>query len=161
MRLDGLCPGSQGWQYVGVRGELAGSPGSRPHSPGYIKDWGEEEIWGGEERCLSTLYFITSLLSHQMISGAKDLVSSQMARTKDALSTGMASIVDTAKGVVQGGLGMTQSTLTVTKDAVASGATGAVGVAKGALQTGIDATKTVATGTKDAVSIQLFICSER
>ena len=77
------------------------------------------------------LCFITSLLPHQMISGAKDLVSSQMARTKDALSTGMASIVDTAKGVVQGGLGMTQSTLTVTKDAVASGATGAVGVTKG------------------------------
>nr|XP_031545536.1 perilipin-4 [Vicugna pacos] len=93
--------------------------------------------------------------SDKMISGAKDLVCSKMTKTKDAISSGMASVVDTAKGVVQGGLGMTRSTLTGTKDAVASGVTGAVGVAKGAVQTGMDTTKTVLTGTKDAVSTGL------
>ena len=103
----------------------------------------------------STLCLITNVLPHQVISGTNDLVWSKMTRTKDAFSSGMANVVDTAKGVVQGGLGMTQSTLTGTKDAVSTGLTGAVNMAKGAIQTGMDTTKTVLTGTKDAVSTGL------
>ncbi|KAF0887334.1 PLIN4 protein, partial [Crocuta crocuta] len=80
-----------------------------------------------------------------------DLVSSKMTKTKDAVSTGMANVVDTATGVVQGGLGMTRSALTGAKETVASGVTGAVSMAKGTVQTGLDTTKTVLTGTKDTV----------
>ncbi|XP_036898498.1 perilipin-4 [Sturnira hondurensis] len=93
--------------------------------------------------------------SDKMISGAKDLVCSTMTKTKDAISSGVANVMDSAKDVVQGGLGMTQPVLTGTKEAVASGVTGAVGVAKGAIQTGMETTKTVLTGTKDAVSTGL------
>ncbi|CAK7293667.1 PLIN4 [Vulpes lagopus] len=89
--------------------------------------------------------------SDKMISGAKDLVCSKMTKTKGAISSGMANMVDTAKGVVQGGLGMTRSALTGTKETVASGVTGAVNVAKDTVQTGLDTTKTVLTGTKDTV----------
>ncbi|XP_039734329.1 perilipin-4 isoform X6 [Pteropus medius] len=91
----------------------------------------------------------------KMTSGAKDVVCSTMTRTKDAISSGMANVVDSAKGAVQGGLGMTRSALTGTKEAVASGVTGAVGVAKEAIHTGVDTTKTVLTGTKDTVSTGL------
>ncbi|XP_044772995.1 perilipin-4 isoform X2 [Neomonachus schauinslandi] len=90
--------------------------------------------------------------SDKMTSGAKDPVCSKMTKTKGAISSGMANMVDTAKGVVQGGLGVTRSALTGTKETVATGVTGAVDVAKGTIQTGLNTTKTVLTGTKDAVS---------
>ncbi|XP_032739521.1 perilipin-4 isoform X8 [Lontra canadensis] len=89
--------------------------------------------------------------SDKMISGAKDLVCSKMTKTKGAISSGMANMVDTAKGVMQGGLDMTRSALMGTKETVATGVTGAVDVAKGTVQTGLDTTKTVVTGTKDTV----------
>lgn len=84
--------------------------------------------------CLLSLLLTTRVLPCQVISGAKDLVYSKMTKTKDAISSGVATMVDTAKGVVQGGLGVTRSAFTGTKEAVASGVTGAVGVAKGAEQ---------------------------
>ncbi|XP_029772309.1 perilipin-4 [Suricata suricatta] len=115
--------------------------------------------------------------SDKMTPGANDLVSSKMTKTKDAISSGMANVVDTAKGLVQGGLGMTQSALTGavdvakgtvqtgldttktvltgTKDTVCGGVTEAMNVAKGAVQTGMDTSKTVLTGTKDTVSTGL------
>ncbi|XP_030875620.1 perilipin-4 isoform X1 [Leptonychotes weddellii] len=95
------------------------------------------------------------LPSDKMTSGAKDPVCSKMTKTKGAISSGMANMVDTAKGVVQGGLGMTRSALTGTKDAVSTGVTGAANMAKGTIQTGLDTTKTVLMGTKDAVSTGL------
>ncbi|XP_034853481.1 perilipin-4-like [Mirounga leonina] len=82
--------------------------------------------------------------SDKMTSGAKDPVCSKMTKTKGAISSGMANMVDTAKGVVQGGLGMTRSALTGTKDAtvltgtkdaVSTGLTGAGSVTKGTVQT--------------------------
>ncbi|XP_040317872.1 perilipin-4 isoform X3 [Herpailurus yagouaroundi] len=93
--------------------------------------------------------------SDKMTSGAKDLVSSKMSKTKDTISSGMANVVDTATGVVHGGLGMTRSALSGAKETVASGVTGAVGVAKGTVQTGLDTSKTFLTGTKDTLSTGL------
>lgn len=97
--------------------------------PRHAKNQGNRSL-GCDEPPSSALDHV---LSHQVISGAKDLVCSTMTRTKDVISSGMANVVDTAKGAVQGGLGMTRSALTGTKDAVASGVTGAVGVAKEAI----------------------------
>eukprot|EP00069_Balaena_mysticetus_P002264 bmy_15823T0 len=122
----------------------AGAPAAETAQPQAQVATDPEQTTRGIEKTLP--------LSDRVISGTNDLVWSKMTRTKDAFSSGMANVVDTAKGVVQGGLGMTQSTLTGTKDAVSTGLTGSVNMAKGTVQMGMDTTKTVLTGTKDAVS---------
>lgn len=76
--------------------------------------------------------------------------------SKDAFSSGVAGIMDTAKGMVQGGLGATQSALVGTKEAVSGGVMGTVGMAKGLVKGGLDTSKTVFTNTKDTVTTGLM-----
>lgn len=81
--------------------------------------------------------------------------SSSVTGGKDAFSSGVAGIIDMAKGMVQGGLGTTQSALVGTKEAVSGGVTEAVGMAKGLVQGGLDTSKTVLSTTRDTVTTGL------
>ncbi|KAL1783312.1 perilipin-4 isoform X8 [Sigmodon hispidus] len=87
--------------------------------------------------------------------GNKDVGSFSVTSDKDAFSSGVSGIMDTTKGMVQGGLGITQSALESTKEAVSGGVMGAVDMVKGLVQGGLDTSKTVFSNTRDTVTTGL------
>ncbi|EDL83658.1 rCG45000 [Rattus norvegicus] len=91
----------------------------------------------------------------EQTAGDKNMGSIGATSSQDAFYSGVAGIMDAAKGKVQGSLSATQLALVGTKETVSGGVMGAVDMAKGLVKGGLDTSKSVLMGTKDTVTTGL------